>query len=215
MYCVFHHIFGHLPRQIWFWKISTKTWASVRPPRPLLGQMPNFFRKCVLRAPLNAWSSYPPEQKLLFVLRVFPPGCSHTDQSWSWPRGARSFFFAKRIYQQRRQCHTLFTANRQEKELQIHLTRCTTFPEFGIISESGIIWTFLRGKVYLIATASSCCMSFSIDSGVSRRRMRTKRLMRGEGFSLILWSLSYDHYIITSSCHSMMIIINDDIRWED
>ena len=32
MYCVFHHISGHLPRQICFWKISTKTWASVRPP---------------------------------------------------------------------------------------------------------------------------------------------------------------------------------------
>ena len=50
MYCVFHHISGHLPRQIWFWKILT--WASVRPPRPLLGQMPNFFRKRILRAPL-------------------------------------------------------------------------------------------------------------------------------------------------------------------
>ena len=25
MYCVFHHISGHLPRQIWFWKILTKT----------------------------------------------------------------------------------------------------------------------------------------------------------------------------------------------
>ena len=53
MYCVFHHISGHLPRQIWFWKISTKTWASVRPPRPLLGQMPKFFRKSILRAPLT------------------------------------------------------------------------------------------------------------------------------------------------------------------
>ena len=29
MYCVFHHIPGHLPRQIWFWKFSTKTWALV------------------------------------------------------------------------------------------------------------------------------------------------------------------------------------------
>ena len=52
MYCVFHHISGHLPRQIWFWKFSTKTWASVRPP-PLLGQMPNFFRKMILMAPLK------------------------------------------------------------------------------------------------------------------------------------------------------------------
>ena len=50
MYCVFHHISGHLPRQICFWKISTKTWASVP---PLLGQMPNFFRKWILRAPLR------------------------------------------------------------------------------------------------------------------------------------------------------------------
>ena len=54
MYCVFHHISGHLPRQIFFGKILTKTWASVRLPRPLLGQMPNFFRKCILRAPLSA-----------------------------------------------------------------------------------------------------------------------------------------------------------------
>ena len=57
MYCVFHHISGHLPRQIWFWKISTKTWASVRPSPPLLGQMPNFFRKWILRAPLNMFSN--------------------------------------------------------------------------------------------------------------------------------------------------------------
>ena len=53
MYCVFHHISGHLPRQIWFWKISTKTWASVRPPPPLLGRMPNFFQKRILKAPLS------------------------------------------------------------------------------------------------------------------------------------------------------------------
>ena len=53
MYCVFHHISSHLPRQIWFWKISTKTWASVRPPPPLLGQKPKFFRKSILMAPLK------------------------------------------------------------------------------------------------------------------------------------------------------------------
>ena len=52
MCCVFHHVSGHLPRQIWFWTISTKTWASVRPLRPLLGQMPSFFRKWILMAPL-------------------------------------------------------------------------------------------------------------------------------------------------------------------
>ena len=51
MYCVFHPISGHLPRQIWFWKISIKTWASVWPPCPLLGQMPNFFRKWISMAP--------------------------------------------------------------------------------------------------------------------------------------------------------------------
>ena len=51
MYCLFHHISGHFPRQIWFWKISKKTWASVRPP-PLLGRFPNFFQKRILKAPL-------------------------------------------------------------------------------------------------------------------------------------------------------------------
>ena len=44
MYCVFHHISSHLPRQIWFWKISTKTWASVRPP-PLVGPKAQVFPK--------------------------------------------------------------------------------------------------------------------------------------------------------------------------
>ena len=52
MHCVFHPISGNLTRQIWFWKISTKTWASVRPP-PLLGQKPKFFRKFILMAPLT------------------------------------------------------------------------------------------------------------------------------------------------------------------
>ena len=45
MYCVFHHISSHLPRQIWFWKISTKTWASVRPPPPLVGPKAQVFPK--------------------------------------------------------------------------------------------------------------------------------------------------------------------------
>ena len=53
MYCVSHHISGHLPRQIWFWKISIKTWVSVRPPPPLLGKMPDFFRKWNFRAPFK------------------------------------------------------------------------------------------------------------------------------------------------------------------
>ena len=44
MYCVFHHISGHLPRQIWFWKISTKTWASISPP-PLVGPKAQVFPK--------------------------------------------------------------------------------------------------------------------------------------------------------------------------
>ena len=35
-----------------FWKFSTKTWTSVKPLPPLLGQMPNFFRKTILMAPL-------------------------------------------------------------------------------------------------------------------------------------------------------------------
>ena len=45
MYCVFHHISGHLPRQIWFWKILTKTWASVRLPPPLVGPKAQVFPK--------------------------------------------------------------------------------------------------------------------------------------------------------------------------
>ena len=44
MYRVFHHISYHLPRQIWFWKILTKTWASVRPP-PLVGPKAQVFPK--------------------------------------------------------------------------------------------------------------------------------------------------------------------------
>ena len=44
MYCVFLHITGHLPRQIWFWKISTKTWDLVRPP-PLVGPNAQVFPK--------------------------------------------------------------------------------------------------------------------------------------------------------------------------
>ena len=66
MYCVFHHISSHLPRQIWFWKISTKTWASVRPPPPLLGQKPKFFRKLILMAPLIHESYWP---KLIVRMR--------------------------------------------------------------------------------------------------------------------------------------------------
>ena len=42
MYCVFHHISGHLPRQILFWKISTKTWASDPPPPPCWAKCPSF-----------------------------------------------------------------------------------------------------------------------------------------------------------------------------
>ena len=30
MYCVFHHISGHLSRQILFWKMLMKTWDWVR-----------------------------------------------------------------------------------------------------------------------------------------------------------------------------------------
>ena len=51
MYCVFHHISGHLPRQIWFWKFSTKTWASVRP--PLVGPNAQFFPKNNFDGPPN------------------------------------------------------------------------------------------------------------------------------------------------------------------
>ena len=54
IYCVFHHISVHLPRQCWFWKISKTNWVSVRPPHPpLLGQMPKFFWKSILTAPLS------------------------------------------------------------------------------------------------------------------------------------------------------------------
>ena len=52
MYCVFHHISGHLPRQIWFWEISTKTWASVRPPLPLVGPNAQLFPKMHFDGPL-------------------------------------------------------------------------------------------------------------------------------------------------------------------
>ena len=83
MYCVFHHISGHLPRQIWFWKISTKTWASVRPPRPLLGQMPNFFRKCILRASL--------------IVVVFTRGVQHFIQIFCYNRFVYMFKICKRI----------------------------------------------------------------------------------------------------------------------
>ena len=48
MYCVIHHISGHLPRQIWFWKFSTKTWISWI--FPLLG-----FLNTSLNQGTHAW----------------------------------------------------------------------------------------------------------------------------------------------------------------
>ena len=59
-HCVFH-----LPRQICFCEISTKIWASVRPPPPLLGQMPKFFWKSILTAPLTPgrWWAGPREMQ--------------------------------------------------------------------------------------------------------------------------------------------------------
>ena len=43
-------------QQIKFWSISKKSWDWVRPPPPSLGQIPNFYRKFVLQAPLRPWS---------------------------------------------------------------------------------------------------------------------------------------------------------------
>ena len=50
MYCVFHHISDHLPKQILFWKFLTKTWASARP--PLVGPKAQVFPN-VFSLPLN------------------------------------------------------------------------------------------------------------------------------------------------------------------
>ena len=43
-----------VPRQIEFWSILKKSWDWVRSPPPSLGQIPNFYRKLVLRASLSS-----------------------------------------------------------------------------------------------------------------------------------------------------------------
>ena len=45
MYCVFHHIPGHFPRQIWFWKFSTKLGLRSDPPAPCWAKCPTFSEK--------------------------------------------------------------------------------------------------------------------------------------------------------------------------
>ena len=44
-----------VPRKIKFWSILKKSWDWVRPPPPSLGQIPNFYRKFVLKAPLTCY----------------------------------------------------------------------------------------------------------------------------------------------------------------
>ena len=59
MFCVFHHISGHLPRQIKFWSILIKSWDWVSPP-PIGTKsqvLPNFFLKAPLKLLTLAWSS--------------------------------------------------------------------------------------------------------------------------------------------------------------
>ena len=46
-----HHI-ATKSQQIKFWSILKKSWDWVRPPPPSLGQIPNFYRKFVLKASL-------------------------------------------------------------------------------------------------------------------------------------------------------------------
>ena len=64
MYCVFHHISSHLQRQICFWKISAKTWASVRPPHPCWAKSPSFSENQFWWQPsyycwqISFWSSF-------------------------------------------------------------------------------------------------------------------------------------------------------------
>ena len=46
--------FTKLARQIWFWKFSTKTWASVSPPPPLVGPNAQLYpKKKIWRLPLS------------------------------------------------------------------------------------------------------------------------------------------------------------------
>ena len=70
MYCVFHHISGHLPRQILFWKFSTKTWASVRPP-PCWAKCPTFSENAFWGPPYLSLEEFSGTFHHFLITRLF------------------------------------------------------------------------------------------------------------------------------------------------
>ena len=70
-------------QQIKFWSILKKSWDWVRPPPPSLGQIPNFYRKFVLRVSLYGNNrtpahSFPARNDKLVIPESFWP-----EQGWS------------------------------------------------------------------------------------------------------------------------------------
>ena len=105
-------------------------------------------------------------------IESFAAGCSH--QSWSWPRGVL--------------CRKRIDQKRWKEVRRITIVTLEMKKHRSNMGEGGIIWSFCREKFIWSQQRILLDVCPWVETeGVSKRRMRRKKLMRegGKGFVLI------------------------------